>query len=196
MPQIKLKHKLALNPKSCAWCTVRPNKLKGQSLKQRKVNCKDQTRSMGGLCSKDPNFLMVFREECLKAKFGMRAAGCRTYFWLVGGEVTVMLQEQCVQPEVSILCLGGDNSSCKKNSKIYRYVYPFRRKYDSLSLSYSLLFLASLDLCCCMWAVSSCGEWGLPSSCNALASHCHGFSGCRAWALGCADFSSCSIQAQ
>ena len=88
MPQIKLKHKLALNPKSCAWCTVRPNKLKGQSLKQRKVNCKDQTRSMGGLCSKDPNFLMVFREECLKAKFGVRAAGCRTYFWLVGGEVT------------------------------------------------------------------------------------------------------------
>ena len=88
VPQMKLKHKLPLNPKSCAWRTVRPNKLKGQSLQQRKGGCKDQTRSMGGLCSKDPNFLMVFREECLKAKFGVRAAGCRTFFWLVGGEVT------------------------------------------------------------------------------------------------------------
>ena len=68
--QIKLKHKLLLSPSSRAWCTVKPNQLKGQSLEQRKVNC----RSVGGLFSKDPNFLVVFREEFLKAKFGVRAA--------------------------------------------------------------------------------------------------------------------------
>ena len=43
-------------------------------MEQRKVNCKDKTRSVGGLFSKDPNFLVVFREEFLKAKFGVRAA--------------------------------------------------------------------------------------------------------------------------
>ena len=31
---------------------------------------------------------------------------------------------------------------------------------------------------------SSSGEWGLLSSCGALASHCGGFSCCRAWTLG------------
>ena len=33
-------------------------------------------------------------------------------------------------------------------------------------------------------AFSSSGEWGLLSSCGALASHCGGFSCCRAWTLG------------
>ena len=31
---------LLLDANSCAWCTVRPNKLKRQSLEQRKVNCR------------------------------------------------------------------------------------------------------------------------------------------------------------
>ena len=31
---------------------------------------------------------------------------------------------------------------------------------------------------------SSCGKWGLLSSCGERASHWGGFSGCRAWALG------------
>ena len=43
-----------------------------------------------------------------KAKFGVRAAGCMTFFWLVGGEATrVVLQESCSQPKVIILYLGG-----------------------------------------------------------------------------------------
>ena len=42
---------------------------------------------MSSLCSKDLNSLMVFSEEFLKAKFGVRAAGCMTFFLLVGGEV-------------------------------------------------------------------------------------------------------------
>ena len=32
---------------------------------------------------------------------------------------------------------------------------------------------------------SSCGEWGLLSSCGAQTSHCSGFSCCRARDLGC-----------
>ena len=38
------------------------------------------------------------------------------------------------------------------------------------------LFLAALDLCCCVRAFSSFSEWGLLSSCSARASHCSGFS--------------------
>ena len=34
------------------------------------------------------------------------------------------------------------------------------------------------------WAFSSCGEWGLLSSCGVRTSHCCGFSCCREWALG------------
>ena len=33
-------------------------------------------------------------------------------------------------------------------------------------------------LCCCTWAFSSCGEWGLFSSCRAWDFHCSGFSCC------------------
>ena len=42
--------------------------------------------------------------------------------------------------------------------------------------AYSFFFLAMLGLCCCAWTFSSCGEWGLLSSCSAWASHCSGFS--------------------
>ena len=38
------------------------------------------------------------------------------------------------------------------------------------------LFLPALGLCCCKQAFSSCGEWGLHSSCGGPASHCSGFS--------------------
>ena len=37
---------------------------------------------------------------------------------------------------------------------------------------------------------SSCGEWGLLSSCGARAAHCGGFSSCRAWPFELAGFSS------
>ena len=45
-----------------------------------------------------------------------------------------------------------------------------------------ILLLASLGLCCCVWAFSSCGEQGLLCY-GALTSHCGGFFCCRAWAL-------------
>ena len=42
------------------------------------------------------------------------------------------------------------------------------------------LFLAALDLCCCVRAFSSFSEWGLLSSCSTRASHRSGFSCCGA----------------
>ena len=48
----------------------------------------------------------------------------------------------------------------------------------------------------CTQAFSSCSEWGLLSSCNALASHCGGFSCCRAQAVGRVGLSSCGSQAE
>ena len=58
------------------------------------------------------------------------------------------------------------------------------------------LFLAVLGLHCCVRAFSSCGFWGLLSSCSAQAFHCGGFSCCRTWTLGHEGFSSCSTWAQ
>ena len=64
-----------------------------------------------------------------------------------------------------------------------------------------------LDLCCCVQAFSSCGEWGATICCGAHASHCGGFSlqstgsrhagfsSCGSWALelrlgGCGPWAS------
>lgn len=48
----------------------------------------------------------------------------------------------------------------------------------------SYFFMAVLGLRCCEQSFTSCGEWGLLSSCSVLVSHCDGFT-CGAWALGC-----------
>ena len=45
------------------------------------------------------------------------------------------------------------------------------------------LFIYFCLLCCCAWAFSSCGEWGLLSSCGVQASHHCGVSCCGAEAL-------------
>ena len=39
-----------------------------------------QARRTGGLCSKDLNSQMVFREEFLKATFGVKSTWCVTSF--------------------------------------------------------------------------------------------------------------------
>ena len=61
------------------------------------------------------------------------------------------------------------------------------------------LFLDVLGLRCSMWAISSCREWGLLSSCDAQASHCSGFSlqWLLLWSTGSrrVSFSSCNMQA-
>ena len=40
----------------------------------------DQARKMSGLCPQTPNSPVVFGEEFLKAKFGVKATGCVTFF--------------------------------------------------------------------------------------------------------------------
>ena len=37
-------------------------------------------------------------------------------------------------------------------------------------------FFVYIFTCCCTWAFSICGRWGLLSSCGEQASHCSGFS--------------------
>ena len=44
--------------------------------------------------------------------------------------------------------------------------------------------LVALGLCCCTWALPSCGEWELLSNRDAQASRCSSFSCCGAQALG------------
>ena len=47
------------------------------------------------------------------------------------------------------------------------------------------VLMTALLLGCCAWALSSCSERGLLSSCGVRASHCSGFSCCDAHALQC-----------
>ena len=47
---------------------------------------------------------------------------------------------------------------------------------------------------CCAWAFSSCGKWGLLSSCFVRPSHYGGFAR-GAWVLGYLDFGGCGARA-
>ena len=73
---------------------------------------------------------------------------------------------------------GGAVSYCTIFLKILLCMYLFIFGYTG-----SLMLLGLF---------SSCGEWGLLSSCSVRASHCGGFSCCEAEALGCMGFRSCS----
>ena len=135
-----------LNWSSCVPLSVRPNKSKCWTSEQRKVNCRAKQRSTN-LGSNDPNSLTAFREGILKAKFGVRPAGCITFFWLVGGKVTgwcfnflvpislgyaaVLMQS----PSSSWVGLGwGVGLSffiTTQRHVLDGYVYPLRRKKDS-----------------------------------------------------------------
>ena len=81
-------------------------------------------------------------------------------------------------------------------------LYPMTKSLSVVPLFAAIgvfnLFLAVLGLHCCMLAFSSCGEWGLLSSCCVQASHYGGFSCCEAQALrlqqfGAQDLLSCSM---
>ena len=76
------------NTSSCAWCTVRSNKLKLPGLEQRKVYCRAK-QGYWVACALKPQTPWWFSgRSFLKAKFGIRAAGCVTFLLLAGGEVT------------------------------------------------------------------------------------------------------------
>ena len=51
--------------------------------------------------------------------------------------------------------------------------------------------MAVLGHCCCTWAFSSCGDWGIFSSCQ--ASHCGSLSCCGAQAPGAQVFATCGL---
>ena len=74
------------------------------------------------------------------------------------------------------------------SADVYCYCFPMLPLGKAPGLGFvavggGALFVFVLGLCCCTWAFSSCGEWGLLSSCGVWASCCSGFS-CRAQALG------------
>ena len=65
----------------------------------------------------------------------------------------------CTQPEVTILHLDGDLSSCRRTQRYVSdcYVYPLRRNQDpTLSLHYCFLTDFSLFLCSLIPLVSKC----------------------------------------
>ena len=58
-----------------------PVHMKLQSLEQRKVYCRAKQGERAAQAQKDlMNSPMAFREEFLKATFGLRAPGCVTFF--------------------------------------------------------------------------------------------------------------------
>ena len=62
-------------------------------------------------------------------------------------------------------------------------LFPFSLSFLKICLFVCLL-LAVLGLHYCVWAFSSCGRWGLVSSCGLWTSRCSGFSCCGTRALG------------
>ena len=66
------------------------------------------------------------------------------------------------------------------------HIFPRLGSFQLLFIFYKiyLFYFWLLSLYFCAWAFSSCGKWGLLSSCDAWASHCDGPSCCEAWALG------------
>ena len=111
-------------------------------------------------------------------------------------------------------CICGTDLSFHPNSilRSYKHTISFTpvpmwkqhwKCYHSLSDLMLMLQVESrygqgwLCCCCCCTgssvAFSSCGEWGLPSSCGAQASHCVGFSYGRAQALGARASACCFL---
>ena len=78
-------------------------------------------------------------------------------------------------PEIS-----GVHSQLSIPDRRHPPFFPAERANPGLRLkkkSYFLIyFLVVLGLCCCVWALSSCSEQGLLSSCGVWASHCNGLS--------------------
>ena len=134
---------LLLNPSSCAWCIVNPNKSKHQHLEQ--IYLQGQTRATGGPWSVSSNSRKGFKEEFLWAKFGEKSTGLWPFSdWL-------MVRKRSDVPWISIISLlvptspgcsyllspGGGLSSCKRTKRyivmyvllyiseeIHCYVYP------------------------------------------------------------------------
>ena len=83
-----------------------------------------------------------------KATSGVRAGGCVTFFWLVGGKATttrVVLSASCAQPEAIILHLGGGPSSVEELKNIVTHIF-LSRNQDPASRLYHHLIAPPLFL--------------------------------------------------
>ena len=56
------------------------------------------------------------------------------------------------------------------------FFFFFKEKAFFLKILFTCLFLSVLGLHCCALTFSSCGQWGLLTSCSIRASHCSAFS--------------------
>ena len=130
---------LLLNTSLCAQHTVRPNKPKYQSLEQRKVDGRAK-QGVWVAHPQEPETPWWFKGRFLQAKFV--GEGCRVCDFLVIGwwwGNRAVLQECCVQPEVTILHLIGGLSSCRRTRR-YCYIYSLSRNQDPALIA-ALLFL-------------------------------------------------------
>ena len=88
----------------------------------------------GGLVSKNQLWRFCLTMKVFKGRIIWRGAQNLYYlplcadFLLIGWSNGVVFQVSCVQPEVTILHLGGDFSSCRKTQRYC--LYPLRRSQD------------------------------------------------------------------
>ena len=135
------------NARSCARCTVRTNKLKCQFGAEKGL-LQGQARRTGGSCTKKPKLPDAFMRRSFLGK--VWDEDCRlcdfSSDWLVWGN-RVMFQEFCAQPEVTILHLGEDLSSCRRTER-YCYIYSLRRNWGIRTLPLDCTIVSRLFLPC------------------------------------------------
>ena len=93
-----------------------------------------------------------------EATFGVRAAGFVTFFFFLIGwwwSNRAVLQESCVQSEVTILHLDGGSSSVEELKDIVMYIY-LSRNQDPVSRLYHHLIVSPLFLYPLPSLISSC----------------------------------------
>ena len=98
---------------SCVRPRVRPTKLKHRSLEERQAYNRTKQGERVARVQK-PWTLSIWGKKFLQTKCGVRATGCGTVFWLVGGEVAGGAPGILAQPEVTVFHLGGGISSCRR----------------------------------------------------------------------------------
>ena len=69
-----------MNPCSCAKYRVRPNKLNTGFGAEKNLLLPGPGKEKVACVQKDPHFLVVFSKKFLKAKFGVKAVDCVTFF--------------------------------------------------------------------------------------------------------------------
>ena len=100
-----------------------------------------------------------------------------------------------ISQSLRVTFLSSDTwNSQPLSTEIYLETFYFSTWYFFINFIY--LFLAVLGGSSLLRRLfSSCGKWGLLSSCSAYNPHCGGFSCCKVQPLECSGFSSCGLWA-